>query len=50
MKINRKTYEYITDNYSLEQLEKIVNQKKKEIYKTKLSIAKKSLINQSLGC
>ena len=48
MKINSKTYNYIIDNFSIEQLEKMVNKKKKEIYKTKLSIAKKSLMNQKL--
>ena len=49
MKINNKTYEYIIDNFSIEQLEKLVKEKKKENEKIKLSIAKKYFIIQKLN-
>ena len=48
MKINSKVYDYVINNYSKEQLEQLLNQKKTENHKIKLRIAKKSLINQKL--
>lgn len=46
MKINNKIYNYILDNISVEQLEKMIKEKKKEINIMKLNIIKKDIINQ----
>lgn len=36
------------EKFSIKELEFLINKKKKEIYNTKLSIAKKDLINKKL--